>query len=222
MNDKLKPSGRIVYKDSKGNRVPGVTTIIGVLAKPQLITWANRLGLDGIDSTKYVDNLASVGTLVHHLILCKFKEATPDLSDFTENQIMMASGSMLSFNSWESTHKVVPFLIEQPLVSEDLGVGATPDLLCNLDDVATIVDFKSGRGLYIEVVLQLAAYAHILREQGWEISQGRAVRVGRELGEGFEVVEFTREALDAGFEAFMNCLGLYRGMQEIRKSYWKK
>ena len=48
-----KPSAHTVYTDSLGTRVPGATTIIGILDKPALIKWANNLGLAGIDSTKY-------------------------------------------------------------------------------------------------------------------------------------------------------------------------
>ncbi len=37
------------YKLKNGLLVPGVTTVTGVLDKPALIIWANRLGLQGID-----------------------------------------------------------------------------------------------------------------------------------------------------------------------------
>ena len=57
-----------VYKTGDSIRVPSVTTILGVLSKPALIPWANRLGLQGIDSSKYVDRLATIGTLAHYWI----------------------------------------------------------------------------------------------------------------------------------------------------------
>lgn len=221
MNDKVKPAGHTIYRDSEGTRVPGVTTVIDVLSKPQLITWANRMGLDGIDTTKYVDNLAEIGTLVHHLILCKFNDVTPDLSDFSDNQIELATGSVSSFYNWETVHSIEPILVETPLVSEELKVGGTPDLLCMLDDVPTLVDFKTGKGLYVEVVLQLAGYCIILQENGWYVEQARALRIGREATEGFEECIVTPEDLEAGAEGFMACLSLYNAMKNVRK-HWKK
>ena len=44
------------YKLADGTQVPGVTTITGQLNKPALIIWANRLGLQGIDSTNTKQN----------------------------------------------------------------------------------------------------------------------------------------------------------------------
>lgn len=217
----LKPTGHTVYKCTDGKRVPGVTTIIDIIAKPQLITWANKMGLDGIDTTKYVDELGDVGTLVHHLILCKFKGAIPDTDDFTANQIMMASNSMVSFENWLQQHQLEPILVEQPIVSESLRIGGTPDLLCNLDGVPTLIDFKSGKALHFEVLLQLAAYRYLLKTQDWEVEQAIALRIGRESNEGFEVVVFDNDALGAALVTFMLCLDLYKSVQQTRKNYWK-
>ena len=57
-----------IYKLANGKRVPGVTTVLGVINKPALVKWANNLGLQGIDSTTYVDETAKVGTLAHEMI----------------------------------------------------------------------------------------------------------------------------------------------------------
>ena len=43
------------YKTAGGQRVPGVTTVLGVINKPALVPWANQLGLQGINSSTYVD-----------------------------------------------------------------------------------------------------------------------------------------------------------------------
>jgi hypothetical protein len=44
----MKTKQHTIYKLADGSRVPGVTTIVGMKAKPQLIDWANRIGLEGI------------------------------------------------------------------------------------------------------------------------------------------------------------------------------
>ncbi len=53
------------YKDAEGNRVPSVTTILGILAKPQLIPWAFNLGKEGKDMKAVQDSAMSTGTLLH-------------------------------------------------------------------------------------------------------------------------------------------------------------
>ena len=56
--DRSKQHGPYLLKDK--TRVPGVTTITGILDKPALKTWANKIGLQGIEIKKYVDSLAAV------------------------------------------------------------------------------------------------------------------------------------------------------------------
>lgn len=210
-----KPGTRIVYKDLQGTRVPGVTTILAVLAKPQLIVWANRLGLDGIDSTKYVDKLADIGILAHHLILCKLRGEVADMSDYSENQIASALNCLKSYATWEDTHTVVPLLVEASLVDETLKYGGTPDLYCELDGVSTLLDFKTGKALYHEVMYQLAAYRHLLEEHGHTVDQCIALRIGRDDSEGFEVKPGTD--MDTAFRIFRSCLDLYYDIRDYKK-----
>src|SRR3990167_1945992 len=84
-----------------GTQVPGVTTVLGVLNKPALIKWANNLGLVGVDSSKYVDALAEVGTIAHYLILCHLRNEKPVLEDYAPSQVDKAENSLLSFLEWE-------------------------------------------------------------------------------------------------------------------------
>ena len=62
MADKLKKASKAHtrYYLQDGTLVPGATTVTGLLNKPALVKWANNLGLQGIDSSKYVDKAARV------------------------------------------------------------------------------------------------------------------------------------------------------------------
>ena len=82
------------YFDANGNLVVGTTTVINVLDKPALVAWSNRLGLQGIDSTRYKDKLADVGTVTHLRILHYLKKTEPDLSEYSPATIK------LSINLW--------------------------------------------------------------------------------------------------------------------------
>jgi len=206
---------RVVYIDSLGVRVPGATTVMDVLSKPALIKWANNLGLQGIDSTTYVDNLADIGTLAHHIILCKFKGEVPDMSDYSENQIESALNCLKSFVNWESSHAIEPVLVEIPLVSDAFKYGGTPDLYCMMDGEATLLDFKTGRALYTEVMYQLAAYRNLLIEHGYPVDQCVALRIGRSDNEGFEVKNGVD--MELAFKIFCDCLSLYYNIRNYKK-----
>uniref|UniRef100_A0A6M3IGB9 PD-(D/E)XK nuclease superfamily protein n=1 Tax=viral metagenome TaxID=1070528 RepID=A0A6M3IGB9_9ZZZZ len=212
----IKPKGtRTIYKDSEGTRVPGATTVIGMLAKPALVAWANKLGLQGIDSTKYVDNLADIGTLAHHLILCRHKGEMADTSDYSENQIELAFNCLKSYTFWEDQHTIKPLLVEAELVSETLKYGGTPDLYCELDGELTLLDFKTGKALYSEVMYQLAAYRNLLNDYGYKVDKCTALRIGRDDSEGFEVK--VGKDMDTAFDIFMCCLDLYYGIKKYDK-----
>lgn len=186
-----KTKAHVRYKLEDGTRLPGVTTVIGLLAKPQLIAWANRLGLDGIDSSKYTDDLATVGTLAHEMVLAYFTGEKVDLQEYSPKDVERAENAIRSFNEWLKSHTVTPILNEVQLVSQALRVGGTVDMYCEIDGKKTLVDFKTSAALYEDHNYQLAAYWMLLEANGYPVEQAMLVRIGREASEGFEVRSFT-------------------------------
>jgi len=210
----LKTAAHIIYKLSDGTKIPGVTTILNdVLAKPALIAWANRLGLQGIDSARYRDEKAEIGTLAHYLILCHFRKETPETADYSPNQLNEAENSLIKYWDWEKAHTVEPILVETPFVS-GLGFGGTIDLYGKVDGELALVDFKTGSGIYDEMFFQLAAYKLLLEQNGHEIKTCRILRIGRDDKEGFE--ERVLEDLSLHLKVFLNCLEIYRLKREIK------
>lgn len=203
-----------VYKTSNGKRVPGVTTILGVLNKPALIPWANKLGLQGIDSSKYVDTMASIGTCAHYMVQCFFEDAKPDLSEFSQKEISLAENCLLSFYSWIKDQKITAAVSEMKLVSEIHKYGGTCDIVCNLNGVDTLIDIKTGKGIYDEHFFQLAGYKLLLEENGIDVKQIVILRIGRDETEGFEIrtVENTKSYEDV----FLTCRKLYEHLQIAR------
>ena len=187
-NDNLKPVSKahVVYKTSDGTRVPGATTITGLLNKPYLIKWANNLGLEGIDSSKYTDEAAAVGTLAHQMVQDHLQKRPTVTTSYSQLQIDLASNSFLSYLHWEEGHKIEPIICEVPMVSEQRKYGGTVDCYCILDGVPTIVDFKTGKAVYDEYFVQVAAYKELLIEHGHPVEQIKILRIGRDETEGFE------------------------------------
>lgn len=211
----MKAKAHTVYRLADGTRVPGVTTFLGVLNKPALIKWANNLGLQGIDSTKYVDNLADAGTLAHEMILVYYSKESIDLAGYTGEQVGLATNSFKSFLAWAEPYEIVPILIETPLVSELYRFGGTPDLLATIDGVATLVDFKTGKALYPENHIQVAAYRQLILEHDYAVDDVRILRIGRTEDEGFEVRPVKN--LQANFEVFSHCQAIYELQKQLKR-----
>jgi len=212
MKDKI----HTVYKLKNGKKVPGVTTIISILAKPALIHWAWDLGTKGVDYRKFRDDKADIGSLAHYLIMCYLKKETPDTSDYSKKQIDQAENCIISFFEWEKMHPFEPILIESPFVSEKYKFGGTPDLLAKINGEYCLIDFKTGKGIYVnDMFPQLAAYSHLLQENNYKITNSRILRIGREESEGFE--ERLIQDIEPYWEIFKNCLSIYNIRRRLKE-----
>lgn len=214
MKAKEKTKAHIRYRNAEDKIVVGVTTALGVLAKPALIGWANKLGLKGIDSTKYVDDLADVGTCAHYLIECDLKQEEPNLDDYAPSVVKLAENAFLKYLEWKRGKDIELLLPpETPLVSELYQFGGTIDIYVKLDGRHTLIDIKtSGSGIWPEMRHQVAAYKHLLAYNNYTVDDVMILRVGRSENEGFEYA--TIGNLDKHFELFLHCLAIYN----IRKT----
>ena len=203
-----------------GKRVPGVTTVLGVISKPALVKWANNLGLQGIDSTGYVDALASVGTLAHEMIQEYLGGPLWDRGGFTPTETDAAENAVLSFFEWERVNgvRMETEAIELQLVSREYLYGGTIDWLGLIDGKRWLVDIKTSKGLFPEHVYQVAAYHRLLAENGYGIDGVRLLRVGRSEDEGFDDHIIGGDALAGAWDVFQSALSLYRAKQAFEKN----
>ena len=204
-----------VYKLQSGERVPSVTTILGILGKPALIHWAWTMGCEGKDYRAVRDDAATVGTLAHYLILCYLKREAPDTSEYSAEDIDRAENALLKFWDWEKSHTIEPILVEASLISECYGFGGTIDFYGVVDGEETLVDFKTGKALYDEHFLQLAAYEQLLAENDYLVSAVKILRIGRDSDEGFE--ERSMGIMANQLEVFEHCRGIYNLQKAIKK-----
>ncbi len=194
-----------VYRAVDGRRLPSVTTVLSVLNKPALIKWAHGLGLKGIDLTGYVDELASIGTLAHKMILNHLSGETTETSSYTSEQVDLAENCFLKYLTWEKEHAVEPLMVETPLVSNDLMFGGTPDFYGMVDGQTTLIDFKTGKAIYKDYWYQLGGYSLLLAQRP---SCYRILNIGRSEDERF--VEETRVSIDREREIFLHCLAIHK------------
>lgn len=208
-----KTKAHTIYKCADGKRVPGVTTITGVLNKPALVKWANNLGLKGIDSSKFVDEKAAIGTLAHHMIEAHLTNKKPNLEDYSKNQIDMAENSVLKFFSWQDENELTVIGTEMILVSEAYRFGGQCDLYCVLNGKKTLIDLKTSKGIFPEHFTQVSAYWWLLDENWHEVEDVRILRIGRDESEGFDDIKVPK--LDLHWERFKHCLAIYNINKEL-------
>jgi len=204
------------YYLADGTLVPGVTTVLSVLAKPALVTWANRLGLEGVDVTKYVDKTANIGTLAHYLIECNVKAEEPDLEPFSAEEIRLARWALKSYRTWREANSPRYIASELQLVSERWHYGGTIDAIAVIGGKRWVVDFKTSKTLYQEHIIQVAAYLRLARENGYRVGGARVVRIGRTPEEGFEERVFLAKDLKKYWEIFRHALAIYRLKKELK------
>src|SRR3990172_4566462 len=205
------------YTLKSGLWVPGASTVSGLKAKPFLIIWANRMGLQGIDTRKYVDDKAACGTLAHEMALSHFTGKEVDTSDFTKNQIDQAENSHMSFLNWLKNNPRRPvrsilngnLMLEVSFVSETHKFGGTIDGIFECEDGSIeLNDYKTGKAIYDDHFIQAAGYAQLAIEQGISLNAIRIVNIPRAEDEMFE---------QKSIRDWSNYWDIFKGLLQV---YW--
>ena len=204
----------------KGEIVPGVTTITRQLgwATESLVKWANNLGLKGIDSRRFTDDKADIGTLGHQMVMDYLQKQQTDTKNYTAEQIKQAENVLLSFFEWEKGHKIEPIFFELKLVSEKYRYGGSCDMIAAIDGNKELIDIKTG-GVWPEHYVQVGGgYYQLLVENGIckvienkvvniEIKKVRLLNLPRTEDEAFKDILVPN--LDLCWEVFLHCRQLY-------------
>ena len=203
----------------KGELVPGVTTIVSVLNKPALVNWANRLGLEGIQVGKYVDDKADIGTLAHAMIIAEItgEEISVDLDEYSLAQRDAAENACLSFFEWQKKHKLEVVAAEKSLVSERRGFGGTFDIYGICDGKRELIDLKTGSGIYEEHWIQCGGYTILLEEHGWPVDSIRILNIPRAESENFAEQTASKSVRQYAEALFLECLEVYTLQKTLRK-----
>lgn len=215
---KMKTKAHESYKLANGEKVVGVTTVTNILAKPALIKWANNLGLQGIDSSRYVDDKADIGTLAHNMVMCYLSGAKVDTADYSANQIEQAEWACNSFFAWIKGHNIKLLESEKPLVSEVHKFGGKFDIYALLDDKRELIDLKTGSGIYDEHYTQVAGgYGLLMTENGYEMERVRILNIPRTNNENWCEVVVSDEQVDVHQELFLALLKVYNLKKQAKE-----
>lgn len=206
----------ITYKNSKEKKVVGTTTALNILAKPPLIPWAYNRGKAGLELYESRDKAANIGTIVHARIMAYYLGYEIDNYNISPEVWELSNNSMKSFFEWAEPRNVKPKLIETPLISEKYQYGGTPDVYGEMDSKLTLLDFKTGSGIYSDHFLQLAAYSQLLNESGYEHEKIIILNIPKSKSDSFQVQQVSADNLKPEFKKFIHCVKIYYLNKEIK------
>lgn len=221
---KKKEKEHTKYFDKDGNQVPSCTTVLGVLSAEELMHWSNYLGLKGQKYKEVLDGYARIGTLVHayiedYLVTLPDEEFNEKFDACSALEVVKAKNAFNGFIDWIERQDFELMHSEVQCVSEELKFGGTVDCVALLDDMLTIIDFKTSKNFNIKHFLQLSGYVQLLKEKGIEIEQVMILRLGRD-DSSFETKVMKTSELEPYFNLFKLCIQVYNARKLVEEA-WK-
>jgi len=193
---------------------------LGVLLEPSPDGFVDREGaLDWLKNASFRDRdrRGALGTLVHdaaeaYILGKPTPDWTPDMRP-----------RMFEFMRFLSDHKpdYMDGMVEAPVYNRAERYAGTLDGICDIGGRRVLIDYKTGKGVYPEVALQLAAYRHaefIGAPDGSEIPMPSvdACVVLHIPDEGeYQLIEVRAD--DEVFQAFKYVREVFRFMEETSK-----
>lgn len=214
-----------------GEKIVGVTTALGVLAKPALVNWASEQA-----AKRAVDEWDQLAQMPVSERLERIRYGARDISGAAAlrgNQIHELGqklaegvevdvppehvGPVEAYAKWLDRWDVTTLAAETPLGSATHRYGGTADLWGHVGKTGehALLDIKTGKGIYQEVAWQLAAYRYseLCLIDGLEVTtpEVEAVYVAHVLPDDVRMIPV--EAGPQTFRAFLYILQAWREVQ---------
>lgn len=216
-----------------GRSVPGVTTILGRMAKPALIQWAADMAVEHIERNAgshagelvvsrdllagariahrtIRDTAADIGTAVHAYADALLTGKPPEASTSEPETL-----GRKAFDKFLAEHRVEPIATERMVFSLNNWYAGRTDLFAKIDGKKATLDFKTSKAIYVEHWLQATAYDIALDE---ETGQGPTIRwvVHLDKATGRFDAQFRPHCIEHN-AAFLSAVGLHRALGEIER-----
>jgi hypothetical protein len=236
-----------VTDKGKTFKPPSVTGITGVIDKSGPISgWAVNVTLDAIKHAIHPNiayppetlekiwvaakkqhyfqkkEAADIGTNAHKWLQLYFAGKNPELPK-PELPYRAAVDAGLK---WATQHNVRFLDSERPIYSRKYKFSGRMDGLAIVDDYLTLVDFKTGNGIYDEAWLQTAAYDFAYEEEmntinanekgTFIIPQRLVIRLGKLDGHFYSQIQ-NRDTLKKDWKGFLGAKQLYTRLAEMKK-----
>lgn len=180
----------IFHKGVKLYGTCGVTTVVGVMDKPQLVQWSanmtNDAWIEGLSKAEKIDEVVvstlaktaklawrvkrdsagDIGTLVHKWIEqhINWKLGKGEKPELPENDVL--NNAAIKFMSWAKEEQITFTDSEKKIYSLKHNIAGTCDFLyITKDGKLGIGDIKTSKGIYTSFFYQVAAYRYMLEEE---------------------------------------------------------
>lgn len=223
-----------------GRPLHGVTSVLGVIAKPALIQWAADQAVNYIEDNfptaeeiingtktfapifaearlahrKKKEKAGDWGTRIHEIIEQHVKYGPIDLLSFpvTEADKLHV---YRKFTDWVADNNVKFLMSEKNVWSESLWIGGICDFVAEINGKKYIGDFKTSSGIWNEAFFQIAAYDLCLQEMGEYTEEEIAgyIVVNLRKDGGFQT-KITTDKL-SNQVAFKSALSLYKVIKSL-------
>lgn len=146
------------YYEIDGNYYPSVTTVLDAYPKGERFNqWLKDLGNN---AQEVLERAGEQGSNVHSGIEKLLKGFELNFDEYTLDEWKM----ILKFKDFYDAVNPQLEAIEHNLVSKLIGVGGTIDLVCSINSVRWLIDFKTSSAIYDNHYVQLATYAAMWNE----------------------------------------------------------
>lgn len=221
-----------------GKRLYGVTTVLGVIAKPALIQWAANMAVEYVaehlpsaignreDLTavlkearvahrKKKEGAADIGTIIHKVIenwVSKSEEPIKGYDKLTEDEERIVGTAVQNFKDWVWKNEAKILSSEKRLYSEELWVAGTADLVLEIKGKTYIGDIKTTSGIYDKTpFFQCAGYRKMCEDMdGTKFDGSVIIRLDKKTGELEEKYSYDYEG---DLKGFLACLTLFKVLE---------
>lgn len=201
------------YRNAEGIRVPGTTTIIGRFKDSGALLWwafeqgkaAERGEITSLYDKR--DEAASNGTLAHEIVEAHIKGL--DICEAVSAAPEAVQSSVKAYLKWESMTKLKIVEQEISLVSEKYQFGGTPDAIGEIDGELCMIDWKTSKSVYQDMLIQIAAYDILWHENYPD----------RPLTGGFHLCKFSKKYGDFSHHYWPELESAKRQFILLREAY---
>ncbi len=227
--------------------VPSGTTVIGLVDKPALRTWAAGCAVDYIlDNGVWQKNYILAGNPAVELTIdtemtdkarTAFERESMQAADYgtymhtvcrysLENNTKLESPHEMTQKfmdglwAWKEKHNVKVIAMEHEVVTDTYG--GRLDLVCEMDGIITLIDFKTGKASYYDTwKYQLAGYRN-----GWN---GSAVTVIPKDGaylypkiKHHGILKFNKKTIKVNYKDFTEYQATRTNPETLEKEKYKR
>lgn len=214
-----------------GTKVPSVTTVLGKFKDPGgLIWWACEQGQknpnvpvrDALYGTK--DKDTDIGTGVHLMVEQHIKGGDPlrVVTDLLKDGMVSAEGvkkmrsGFKAYLAWERMTRLKITHQEIQLVCPEYRFGGTPDAIGLIDKQPCLLDWKTSKAVYPEMLVQIASYGYLAKHGLLQNEDYRPLDIDVS---GYHLVKFSKEHGDMSHHYFPDLTDAWEQFKRLRECF---